>query len=98
MKYWEICEWERLDSDGSTLSCGMEVVEKSDGADRKISACTVEDEDLSDLHLISSAPQLLAALEDAEKIIRGIAEQVPLVKARCDAYARIIAKAKGGAA
>jgi hypothetical protein len=45
--------------------------------------------------LIAMSPQLLIALEDAAKIMRGITNQLPLLNARVDAYDRLIAKARG---
>lgn len=46
-------------------------------------------------NILRMAPQLLLALEDAEKIVRGITDQIPRLNSRVDAYARLIAKARG---
>jgi hypothetical protein len=45
--------------------------------------------------LISMSPQLLLALVDAADIFRGLADAVPLLKERSEAYDHLIAKARG---
>lgn len=45
--------------------------------------------------LIATAPQLLLALEDAEKIIREFAVAIPALSERVEAYSNLIAKARG---
>lgn len=60
---WTVQEWDRKDSDGSLVTNGYQVVSVQQDRQVLISACTIEDEDCSDLHLIASAPDLLHALE-----------------------------------
>ena len=45
--------------------------------------------------LLTVAPQLLLALADAEEILRGLFSELPSVRSRVDAYANLIAKARG---
>ncbi len=93
---WVVKEWQHLDADGSVAACGSHVVAKRGKHDIVISASTIEDEDESDLHLISAAPELLEACQllvaDYEDTNSAIGE---------DWYRKAkaaISKAKGGAA
>lgn len=104
---WKVKEWEHLDVDGSILTCGSHVVANHGGQDIAISACTVEDEDESHLHLIAAAPELLAAVEaviewfDMEADHQIEPDFMARVRAcgKAEDMARAaIAKAKGGAA
>lgn len=45
--------------------------------------------------LMSMSPQILLALIDAADIFRGLADSVPLLKERVEAYDHLIAKARG---
>lgn len=98
---WVVEGWDVREPDGCVINSGLQVVAIKNGAKCPIYAATEDgdgDEMEANLDLMAASPQLLIALEDAEKVLRGIAEQVPSVKSRCDAYAALIAKAKGGAA
>ena len=96
--HWVVEEWDVREPDGCVINGGLQVVAIKNGAKCSIYAATEDgdgDEMEANLNLIAAAPQLLLALEDAEKILRGISEQVPSVKNRCDAYMALLAKAKG---
>lgn len=95
---WVVEEWDVREPDGCVINGGLQVVAIKNGSKRSIYAATEDgdgDEMEANLNLIAAAPQLLLALEDAEKILRGIAKQVPGVKNRCNAYMALLAKAKG---
>lgn len=95
---WVVEEWSVREPDGCVINGGLQVVAIKSGAKCSIYAATEDgggDEMEANLNLIAAAPQLLLALEDAEKILRGIAEEVPSAKRRCDAYISLIAKARG---
>ena len=95
---WVVEGWDVREPDGCVINGGLQVVAIKNGAKCPIYAATEDgdgDEMEANLDLMAASPQLLIALEDAEKILRGIAEQVPSAKSRCDAYVSLIAKAKG---
>ena len=95
---WVVEEWDVREPDGCVITGGLQVVALKNGAKCPIYAATEDgdgDEMEANLNLIAAAPHLLLGLEDAEKILRGIAEQVPSLKSRCDAYMALLAKAKG---
>lgn len=51
----------------------------------------------ADAQLIAAAPQLLMALRDAIEILQPLAEQIPSVRSRREAYERIVSLATGAA-
>lgn len=110
---WVVQSWERRDSDGSAITNGYEVVAKQVERDVTIYALTVEDEDCSDLWLISAAPDMLAALElmiaihdepsgFSGKYDKALDDAIQAQKEKIDerllAARKAITKAKGGAA
>lgn len=56
----------------------------------------LDDEGLANARLVTTAPQLLMALEDAIDILQPLAEQLPSVRSRCEGYARIVRLAREG--
>ena len=87
--------WEAIGEDGDDFRVRqLTSVKRGAGFSSEVTICE-EIRTSANARLIAMSPQLLLALQDAEIILRGIANELPSVKARVDAYADLIAKATG---